>query len=87
MARIYSYPKTGKLDPNTFLVVDNVSNGTKAIAAEDLAAAFLQLNLPSIKTNTKNDITGGYTISVVDELPPVEDRDPMTLYFLRKEGE
>lgn len=83
MARIYSYPKTGKLDPNTFLVVDNVSNGTKAFAADDLAAAFLQLNLPSIKT----DITGGYTISVVDELPPVEDRDPMTLYFLRKEEE
>lgn len=81
MARISSYPKTGKLEPNTFLVTDNPSNGTKAFAADDLAAAFLQLNLPSIKT----DITGGYTISVVDELPPVEDRDPMTLYFVRKE--
>lgn len=85
MARIYSYPKTGKLEPNTFLVTDNPSNGTKAMGAVDLANAFLDITLPSIKNDTKEDITGGYTIAVVDELPPVENRDPMTLYFVRKE--
>lgn len=74
MSRISNYPKTAKVNPNTFLIVDNPINGTKAIDANDFTNFIKEI------------LTGGYTISVVDALPPVEDREPMTLYFLRKEA-
>lgn len=74
MARISSYPKTAKVDPNTFFVTDNPASGTKAMEAEYVALALLQFT------------SGGYKIAVVDTLPPENQRDEMTLYFVRKES-
>lgn len=69
MGRIFSYPKTATIEANTFFITDHPTNGTKAIDSGNLAAALF----------------GGYKISVVDVLPPEEERDENTLYFVRKE--
>lgn len=72
--RIIGFP-TATPGSDDYMAMDNFETGTHSISIPDLAVALL------------NYTTDGYKIKLVDELPAVDNRDPKTLYFLKKAEE